>query len=334
MKIEKIIFSLFLEFLINQIKVKANNLRKLHKRYNTEVKTLEEQCNNSNIPCFECNSPLNSCFYNKDQCIYSSSITESTENFWYTKLMTCKDNESKTKMEQYCGQLIYDNSQRKVIIDGSELYGSNSINNLFCSWEISDSKKLGNIKISFKNINSNTYLGFFIVDSDTHTYYEIDSNFSKKISSKDYHIIQIIYFHSDKPNKSPFTMDFKTNIGIKFSDVALYFIIAFGFFFIVISMITLILFIKKFSQNQKTKKKRFEIEKLSTIKYSNDLNIYNQTCPICLDEIKKDMEIILLNCNHGFHVECIMNWIKNDIAKNRHCPICNTNFKENQKEKN
>ena len=46
------------------------------------------------------------------------------------------------------------------------------------------------------------------------------------------------------------------------------------------------------------------------------------------------MEIILLNCNHGFHVECIMNWIKNDVAKNRHCPICNTNFKENQKEKN
>ena len=334
MKIEKIIFSLFLEFLINQIKVKANNLRKLHKRYNTEVKTLEEQCNNSNISCFECNSPLNSCFYNKAKCIYSSSITESTENFWYTNLMTCKDNESKTKMEQYCGRLINDDSQRKVIIEGSELYGSNSINNLFCSWEITNSKKLGNIKISFKNINSNTYLGLFIVDSDTHTYYEIDSNFSKKISSKDYNMIQIIYFHSDKPNKSPFTMDFKTNIGIKFSDVALYFIIAFGFLFIVISMITLILFIKKFSQNQKTNKKRFEIEKLSTIKYSNDLNIYNQTCPICLDEIKKDMEIILLNCNHGFHVECIMNWIKNDIAKNRHCPICNTNFKENQKEKN
>ena len=285
MKTHKIIFSLIIIITLNLIKVNGNNLRKLYKRIITEVKFSEEKCNNKDIMCFECNSPLNSCFYNKDQCSYSSST-----------------------------------------------YGSNSINNLFCSWEITNSKELGNIKISFKNINSDTYLGFFIVDLVTHTYYEIDSDFSKKISKKDYQKIKLIYFHSDKPNESPFKMDFKTNIGIKFSDIALYFIIAIGFFFIVISMITLILFIKKVSKNQKKSKKMFEIEKLSTIKFSNDINVYNQTCPICLDEIQKDIEIILLKCNHGFHVECIMNWIKNDIIKNRHCPICNTDFKDNQKE--
>ena len=332
MKTHKIIFSLIIIITLNLIKVNGNNLRKLYKRIITEVKFSEEKCNNKDIMCFECNSPLNSCFYNKDQCSYSSSTTESTESFWYTKLMTCNDNESNNLMEKYCGKLINDKSQRKVIFDGTQLNGSNSINNLFCSWEITNSKELGNIKISFKNINSDTYLGFFIVDLDTHTYYEIDSDFSKKISKKDYQKIKLIYFHSDKPNESPFKMDFKTNIGIKFSDIALYFIIAIGFFFIVISMITLILFIKKVSKNQKKSKKMFEIEKLSTIKFSNDINVYNQTCPICLDEIQKDIEIILLKCNHGFHVECIMNWIKNDIIKNRHCPICNTDSKDNQKE--
>ena len=303
--------------------IKANNLKKFYNRYIKKRLLSEDQCIPETMSCFECNSPLKSCVYNQNICSKSTD-NDTTELFWYSKLMTCKDNESFDKMSNYCGNINIDTSNREIEIRDSKLYGSNSIENLFCSWEFSQSKEIGNIKVNFKDINSKIYLGLFVFDSD----------FSKKISKKDYQKIKLIYFHSDKPNESPFKMDFKTNIGIKFSDIALYFIIAFGFLFIVISMITLILFIKKFSQNQKTKKKRFEIEKLSTIKYSNDLNIYNQTCPICLDEIKKDMEIILLNCNHGFHVECIMNWIKNDIVKNRHCPICNTNFKENQKEKN
>ena len=311
--------------------IKANNLKKIYNRYIKKRLLSEDQCIPETMSCFECNSPLKSCVYNQNICSKSTD-NDTTELFWYSKLMTCKDNESFDKMSNYCGNINIDTSNREIEIRDSKLYGSNSIENLFCSWEFSQSKEIGNIKVNFKDINSKIYLGLFVFDSDTHIFFEIDYKFSEKIPKKDYNKIKIIYFHSEIPQSAPFFMNIKINVGIKFSDIALYFIIVIGFIFIVVSMITLILFIRKISNNQNIKKnqKRFEIEKLSTVKYIEGLNIYNQNCPICLDDIIKNTEIVVLKCNHGFHVECIMKWIKSDVTKNRHCPICNLDFKHDK----
>ena len=311
--------------------IKTNNLKKSYNRYIKKRLLSEDECNLKTLSCFECNSPLKSCVYNQDICSVSTD-NDTTELFWYSKLMTCKDKESDNKMSNYCGTINIDTSNREIEIRDSKLYGSNSIENLFCSWEFSKSKEIGNIKVNFKDINSETYLGLFVFDSDAHIFFDIDYKFSEKIPKKKYNKIKIIYFHSKIPQSIPFQMNIKINIGIKFSDIALYFIIVIGFIFIVISMITLILFIKKISNNQNIKKnkKRFEIEKLSTVKYIEGLYFYNQNCPICLEEIIKNTEIVLLKCNHGFHVECIMKWIKSDVTKNRHCPICNLDFKQNK----
>lgn len=44
-------------------------------------------------------------------------------------------------------------------------------------------------------------------------------------------------------------------------------------------------------------------------------------CAICLEEYKIDDKIIILNCNHNFHENCIENLIPNE-NKNSLCPLC------------
>ena len=41
-------------------------------------------------------------------------------------------------------------------------------------------------------------------------------------------------------------------------------------------------------------------------------------CCICLSEIKKGKETILLPCAHMFHSKCCLNWLKD----NNTCPMC------------
>ena len=45
-------------------------------------------------------------------------------------------------------------------------------------------------------------------------------------------------------------------------------------------------------------------------------------CPICLEPIKKNKDIIRnLSCTHYYHIECIDHWILN----NPKCPLCRKN---------
>ena len=47
------------------------------------------------------------------------------------------------------------------------------------------------------------------------------------------------------------------------------------------------------------------------------------TCPICLEDFKKDDEIYTLDCKHILHVECL----NEEIKHRRRCPICRTNIR-------
>jgi len=65
-----------------------------------------------------------------------------------------------------------------------------------------------------------------------------------------------------------------------------------------------------------------EISKLKVMKKCEipDLNESEEhKCTVCLDEMKDEEEIILLDCNHFFHKKCIETWFKNCSNK---CPIC------------
>ena len=54
-------------------------------------------------------------------------------------------------------------------------------------------------------------------------------------------------------------------------------------------------------------KKKFILKR---IKYNKSYILYNQKCPICIEEIKINDDVIILTCNHGFHMICLTEWIK------------------------
>jgi hypothetical protein len=56
------------------------------------------------------------------------------------------------------------------------------------------------------------------------------------------------------------------------------------------------------------------IEIINNIKRTNE--ILKDDCSICLN--KENKEIMILNCNHNFHSECLQKW----LVRNKKCPIC------------
>ncbi|OIS99320.1 e3 ubiquitin-protein ligase ring1-like protein [Nicotiana attenuata] len=45
----------------------------------------------------------------------------------------------------------------------------------------------------------------------------------------------------------------------------------------------------------------------------------NDDCVICFQEFGKKMELLCMPCSHGFHADCITNWLEN---YGHSCPIC------------
>ena len=62
----------------------------------------------------------------------------------------------------------------------------------------------------------------------------------------------------------------------------------------------------------------------SYISYNIKLkNNQYKECVICLDEIKNKDKVILTNCFHLYHEDCIQLW----FDKHKLCPICNNDLK-------
>ena len=56
--------------------------------------------------------------------------------------------------------------------------------------------------------------------------------------------------------------------------------------------------------------------KKKMVQYTEEMN--DRECSICLEEFKKDEELIKIECQHYFHGTCINNWFKT----NGTCPLC------------
>ncbi len=50
----------------------------------------------------------------------------------------------------------------------------------------------------------------------------------------------------------------------------------------------------------------------------------NEECSICLEDLFKNCKIIILDCNHTYHSECIKEWLLRD--KDNGCPLCRNNI--------
>lgn len=61
------------------------------------------------------------------------------------------------------------------------------------------------------------------------------------------------------------------------------------------------------------------IEKIKKNKISSvDITDSDKTCSICLEDFCSEKEIIILDCKHIYHSDCIIEWINKDTS----CPLC------------
>ena len=63
------------------------------------------------------------------------------------------------------------------------------------------------------------------------------------------------------------------------------------------------------------------IKKENTIKYiefSVERDFTNNLCLICLDSMNKDNNIIMIDCGHKYHRDCLLTWFQ----RKKICPEC------------
>lgn len=61
------------------------------------------------------------------------------------------------------------------------------------------------------------------------------------------------------------------------------------------------------------------IEKIKKNKISSDdISESDKICSICLEDFSQEKEIIILDCKHIYHNDCIIEWIYKDTT----CPLC------------
>ena len=56
---------------------------------------------------------------------------------------------------------------------------------------------------------------------------------------------------------------------------------------------------------------------------NNDFDKMDLICPICLDN--KNLNVVIDKCEHWFHYECLVNWLK----KSNSCPLCRQQIFDN-----
>jgi hypothetical protein len=59
-------------------------------------------------------------------------------------------------------------------------------------------------------------------------------------------------------------------------------------------------------------------------KYSDDLNKYLNNCTICLEDFTESSDVVVIQCKHIFHLECLKDWLLKNLL-NPKCPNCNYN---------
>ncbi len=68
-----------------------------------------------------------------------------------------------------------------------------------------------------------------------------------------------------------------------------------------------------------------EMTNLDFSNYIIPIDINEEECVICFDNLDEQYKVKMINCNHIFHKECINKWLN----VKRTCPCCRTSIYEN-----
>jgi hypothetical protein len=66
------------------------------------------------------------------------------------------------------------------------------------------------------------------------------------------------------------------------------------------------------------------ITDLKSVKYSEKLNVFEINCTICLEDFNERSDVIVLECKHIFHFDCLKDWLLKNLLHPK-CPNCNYN---------
>jgi uncharacterized membrane protein YjjP (DUF1212 family) len=51
----------------------------------------------------------------------------------------------------------------------------------------------------------------------------------------------------------------------------------------------------------------------------NEVESFNSICGVCIETMKDDNIVRVMNCDHAFHIDCIDQWFEKKCC----CPYCN-----------
>jgi hypothetical protein len=66
------------------------------------------------------------------------------------------------------------------------------------------------------------------------------------------------------------------------------------------------------------------ITDLKPVKYSEKVNVFEINCTICIEDFNENSDVIVLECKHIFHFECLKDWLLRNLVLPK-CPNCNYN---------
>ncbi|CAI0431756.1 unnamed protein product [Linum tenue] len=66
--------------------------------------------------------------------------------------------------------------------------------------------------------------------------------------------------------------------------------------------------------------RKFKLSVLNELSSHNIKVILEKKCSVCQEEYEGDDEVGKLECGHGFHIQCIKQW----LAYKNKCPVCKT----------
>jgi hypothetical protein len=313
-----------------------------------------------NTFCFQCISD-NSCTWNSNSCknISEEKSTKPsiTTNISPKKCFEQNDTKTVNHIKKYCGKLSYEfsNDEESISISlpmhDKSLYGTNK---LYCeytiynedsigSFTIQTRKKWGSVKMRVKYFTSSKINEIILGDGDKHII--MDSE-----------LIKIVFESNNEKNTSPF----EVKITKTFSSISKY-IIALIVFCSVLGIIVIIILLIIWSRRPRRRSIviKNNINNLNNI-YINNINVTSDSssgrvslmnyleivkpikfhevnlnknelkglkCPIDLEYFQPDSDVILTECLHVFHYDCLKTYIeKNKMKKELRCPLCNTSL--------
>ena len=206
------------------------------------------------------------------------------------------------------------------------IYGDPRDRVVHLSQEEINQRNLQNIPTNRQNINNNIYNREVSLNNPFDFFLSIPvssliSPFNGSVNRHPHNHIYLNFFTDffNQPSSDFFNDNYASNFSSNF-----------------INPMTRIIFIRTVYYNNEninrpatpealSKLKRFKMNEEHTKKKDNG-EIEYPSCTICLMEVAKDEDTILVPCGHMYHEECIIKWFK----LNNKCPVCRFELTENQ----